>query len=407
MSDSPFSGGKNKSSQFDPGGVIKNVHDLHGQALRTTDANSEISGYWSHFSVVYDGQNRPTSVSYYRGVAPTKTTITTLPDASGSLQNKYFFLYSGYDNQKYHVWYNVDGLGVDPAPANSLGIEVPINSNDLDVITAKAAQLMINALYPGKFTASVAKNVLYINNVQYGQFSDSVDVNTGFQVVSQTGQNDTVSTISISYDINGNPVYQGQTLKNYYYDIYSGKFVRSAAVDVENLSVSVDLDGFSPAPDSVLVTGSEDGTASGTKHGLKIDSFNDAAVFDSRANSNLQAANDLLTDIKNAVENPPEVNVNLDGFSELTADSVQQTGSIDGTATGVKYGFVYNKKQQVLDSHDRVATFTYADFGTKNQRITRIDYTSLTFPGVVIRREFTYSLVSGQYRRDSETWEEV
>jgi hypothetical protein len=98
-----------------------------------------------------------------------------------------------------------------------------------------------------------------------------------------------------------------------------------------------------------------------------------------------------------------EVNVALDAFTP-TPDSVLPVGSIDGTKTGTKYGFVNNRRQQILDSHDRVAAFTYSDFGTKNQRVTQIDYTSATFPGITVRRQFSYSLVGNFYRRDSETW---
>jgi hypothetical protein len=162
MSDAPFSGGKNKSSQFDPGGVIKNVHDLHAQALRTLDSLSVVTGYWSHFNVAYDVQNRPTSVSYFRGLSPNKTAVQCSPDVSGSLQNKYFTIFAGYDNQKYHVWFNVDGLGTDPAPVNSIGIEVSIDSNDPAIIVAKAIQLTINTLFSQKFSASVAGSTVSI-----------------------------------------------------------------------------------------------------------------------------------------------------------------------------------------------------------------------------------------------------
>lgn len=96
--------------------------------------------------------------------------------------------------------------------------------------------------------------------------------------------------------------------------------------------------------------------------------------------------------------------VNLDAFTLVDPDNVQLVGSIDGTKTGTKYGIVNNLRLQILDSHDRVAAFTYADFGTKNQRITQINYTSGTFPGTTVQRQFSYSLVGTNYRRDNETW---
>lgn len=79
-------------------------------------------------------------------------------------------------------------------------------------------------------------------------------------------------------------------------------------------------------------------------------------------------------------------------------------GTDDGLSTGNVYGFVYNPRQQVLDSQDRVDTYTYADFGTINQRITRIDYTSAIFSGIVIRREFNYVLVGTRYKRTDSVW---
>lgn len=97
------------------------------------------------------------------------------------------------------------------------------------------------------------------------------------------------------------------------------------------------------------------------------------------------------------------VNADLNAFS-VTPDSVLNVGSIDGTASGTKYGVVNNLKMQILDSHDRQAAYTYADFGTKDQRIIQIDYTSSTFSGFTAQRTFIYTLVGTRYKRDNEIW---
>lgn len=106
----------------------------------------------------------------------------------------------------------------------------------------------------------------------------------------------------------------------------------------------------------------------------------------------------------NAAVSIGDIYVDLDGFSTTSPDSVQVTGSIDGTETGVKYGVVYNRRQQILDAHDRIESYTYADFGTKNQRIVRVDYTSATFPGIIVRRDFNYVLDGNKYRRTDSPW---
>lgn len=94
------------------------------------------------------------------------------------------------------------------------------------------------------------------------------------------------------------------------------------------------------------------------------------------------------------------LSIELDGFTSPNPDNVMTVGSIDGSKTGTKYGFVYNLRQQILAAHDRESTFTYADFGTKNERITRIDFISATFPGFTVRKDFIYTLNSGKYRLD-------
>lgn len=89
----------------------------------------------------------------------------------------------------------------------------------------------------------------------------------------------------------------------------------------------------------------------------------------------------------------------------LEDEPVKMSGTKNGQPLGTEYTFVNNERLQILDAHDRLATFTYADFGTPTQRITQIDYTSATFPGITVRRQFAYTLVGNRYRRDNETYQ--
>jgi len=114
----------------------------------------------------------------------------------------------------------------------------------------------------------------------------------------------------------------------------------------------------------------------------------------------------LKTGLDVNILNPSiEVTTDLEAFTGASPDNVQLVGSLDGTKTGAKYGFVNNIRQQVLSAHDRAQDITYADFGTKDQRITQIDYTSPTFPAVTVRKLIAYTLTSGKYRRDSIDWQ--
>lgn len=219
----------NPNSQYDPGLVLKDVHDFDGQALRIVDSKSLISGNYSHFSVTYNSANKPTNVKYFRGLQPRITEIECFSDFNGNLNNKYLVVYSNPEKQKYHIWFSVDSLGVDPAPANSIGIKVDISENDPAIVVATAMTLVINSLYKNIFTASKAGVKVSLMTVGYGIGLNSSDFNTAFGIVNFDGEEELVSDIIITYDSAGNPIYNGQVLKDYYYDIYSGKFEKSQA----------------------------------------------------------------------------------------------------------------------------------------------------------------------------------
>jgi hypothetical protein len=79
-------------------------------------------------------------------------------------------------------------------------------------------------------------------------------------------------------------------------------------------------------------------------------------------------------------------------------------GTDDGTINGTPAVFVNNLRLQVLAAENREQEIVYQDFGTKNQRITEINYTSTLFPGVTVKKILQYTLVGSRYRRDLITW---
>lgn len=88
----------------------------------------------------------------------------------------------------------------------------------------------------------------------------------------------------------------------------------------------------------------------------------------------------------------------------LADEPIKMSGTIDGQPNGTEYTFVNNLKQQILASHDRQMNISYADFGTKDQRVTQIDYSSSTFPGFTARKTLNYTLVGTRYKRNSINW---
>ena len=82
------------------------------------------------------------------------------------------------------------------------------------------------------------------------------------------------------------------------------------------------------------------------------------------------------------------------GSITILGDSIT-SGTVDGTSTGTERTFVNNRKNQVLASHDLAVAYTWLDFGTKDERVSTIVYTSATFVGVTVTR--TFALQSSWY----------
>jgi len=106
--------------------------------------------------------------------------LTCVADVSSSLNNKWFKIYKPDTTWK-HVWFNVGGAGLDPAPAGSAGdIEVAISANALASAVATATAAAVDLEADWKSTADGA-NVL-ITAVDVGQCESFVDgtAATGF-----------------------------------------------------------------------------------------------------------------------------------------------------------------------------------------------------------------------------------
>lgn len=213
----------NKNSQYDPGLIVKEVHDFHGKSIRVSDTRSVVSNYYTHFRAEYNQDNQPTEVSYFRGSEPHKTTLGCVADLNGSLQNTYIQIYSAPDNKPFHIWFNVDALGVDPAPTGSTPIEIQINSNDPASVIAMAVSLTLNTLYKADFAVSRANAVVDIRTVGLGVVTSSSNFGTNFTITNTSGQQELISFIQIGYE-GADPVYKGQVLKNYRFNLFSGEF---------------------------------------------------------------------------------------------------------------------------------------------------------------------------------------
>lgn len=101
--------------------------------------------------------------------------VTCVADVSSSLNNKWFKMFLP-DTTWRHVWFDVGGAGVDPAPGGSGGgITVAIAANALATAVASALQAAVDA--HASFKATVSGANVTITNVTTGQ-TDSMEDGT-------------------------------------------------------------------------------------------------------------------------------------------------------------------------------------------------------------------------------------
>lgn len=220
-----------KLSDLDNSAVLRDAHSYPDHSIRVRDTISVVKEFFDSFTVTYNVNNLPTQICYYVGLNPHLTTIGARGDVGGDLNNTYFFIYEARSNKLFHVWYNVDSLGVDPAPVNSTGIEVTLNSNDTSALVAYATELTLN-LYPTYFTVSRTNSVLKITTVKLGEANSTLDVSTSFMITNTPGEKELIKKIDIPY-IGNNPKWEGQELKSYSFNVFTGKFEKNLTVDVD------------------------------------------------------------------------------------------------------------------------------------------------------------------------------
>ena len=82
------------------------------------------------------------------------------------------------------------------------------------------------------------------------------------------------------------------------------------------------------------------------------------------------AANAILQSIDTKLTAPLSVN------AALVDEPIKLSGTENGLPNGTEFTLVNNRRLQILNAKDREQSITYADFGTKDQRVTQIDYTA-------------------------------
>lgn len=130
--------------------------------------------------------------------------VTCVADVSGSLNSKYFILYGTGDTDKFYIWYNVSGGGVDPSLSGFTGLSVAISTNDTASTIATATASVINATT--QFDAAAVGSIITITHTTYDWNTAALEgLGTGFtfSVFTQGQQEDSESTYTKVYSIDG------------------------------------------------------------------------------------------------------------------------------------------------------------------------------------------------------------
>lgn len=216
-------------SQLDPGGVLKSAHDFPSSSLRIINGVTSVPSDYSRVEITYNSSASVTNAKFYKGHLAQITEVKFHKDQLSNLNNTYFQIYSERNTSIYHIWYNVAGLGVDPAPAGSIGLEVEIEANEEAPVIALATLQVLRKIEDFKVTRVYDK--LIIETTEKGVSNDAQNFGTTFVVTTiQEGAEELVKNLDIPFD--------GKT--RYIYNTQERRF------EIESISSSalgIDADG--------------------------------------------------------------------------------------------------------------------------------------------------------------------
>ena len=185
------------------------------------------------------------------------TTITCEADSGGSLNSKYWYLYSvGTD---YYVWYDVNSVGVDPAITDKTGIKVSVATDADASAVATATATAIAAL--DDFGAAPVAAVVTVTNVDKGAVTNAADGNTTWTdawVVTTPGVGGAefeISTVVCEADTGGSLNSKYWLLSSINADYYVWYDINSAGVDPAIVGkTGIKVSAATDAADTVIAT---------------------------------------------------------------------------------------------------------------------------------------------------------
>jgi hypothetical protein len=214
-----------KQTQLDPGQTLKGSFSELQSALRSYDTNAILKDAYTDIIQTTDVDGRPLSVEYWQATAPSTDKLQFSADVAGSKAGTYFTLQE-YTTKKTHTFYYVvSGSGVAPGVGD---IETPINiaTNDPASVITFATKTVLESA--DEFIIKHPSLLASYLEISYMQFGDTalIDVGTSGFVASRliSGESFKVGEVELEYSVDGDPVYNGNTLKDLIYNVYTASF---------------------------------------------------------------------------------------------------------------------------------------------------------------------------------------
>lgn len=199
-------------SQLDPGGVLKSAHDFASDSLRVINGTTSVPSDYSRVEITYNSSASVTNAKFYKGTQAEITEVKFNKNVLSMLNETYFQIYSERNTSVYHVWYNVAGLGTDPAPSGSIGLEVEIEANEEAPVIALATLQVLRKIEDFKVTRVYDK--LLIETVEKGISDNAQNFGTNFVITTiQQGAEELVKNLDIPFDNKTRYIYNTQERK--------------------------------------------------------------------------------------------------------------------------------------------------------------------------------------------------
>lgn len=255
-----------KNSQFDPGQTQKMAFSELQSAYRHYETNAILKDAYTHFIQELDVEGRPTKVTYYQATDTASDRLNVRADSGGDLAGTYFTLQE-YITKKTHVfWFKVSGSGSAPG-IGDVEHEIALNNNDPASVVAFAVK---NSIETTDEFYVIGDDLLsaYVD-IEYFQFGETQAINTGstgfLQNRLKDGASFEVGDVSLSYDVDGHPIYNGNVLKGLLYNPYTASF----DVERDEIEVSAIVD-MGPIISKDPVIYNVDMAVSGTEYSLVL-----------------------------------------------------------------------------------------------------------------------------------------